>query len=95
MKISVSGDSLIFPVKVVLRASKTELAGLSDDALKIRVAAPPVEGAANEEIIKFLSRLFQVSRSSVEIIKGSQSRKKSIRLYGVSEEAFLSKIKDS
>ena len=95
MKISVSGDSLIFPVKVVPRASKTELAGLSDDALKIRVAAPPVEGAANEEIIKFLSRLFKVSRSSVEIIKGSQSRKKSIRLYGVSEEAFLSKIKDS
>jgi hypothetical protein len=72
--------SLIFTVRVVPRASKTELVGEHDGALKIRLAAPPVDGAANEELIKFLAKIFAVTKSEVEIISGQTAKVKQIRI---------------
>jgi hypothetical protein len=72
--------SLIFTVRVVPRASKTELVGEHDGALKIRLAAPPVDGAANEELIKFLAKIFAVTKSEVEIISGQTTKVKQIRI---------------
>jgi hypothetical protein len=58
---------------------------MQDGSLKIRLTAPPVDGAANEALIAFLSETFAVSRSSVEIISGQSARQKIIRVSGISE----------
>jgi uncharacterized protein len=79
-------EALIFTVKVVPRASKSEILGELDGALKIRVASPPVEGAANSELVKLLSKTFGVSKSDVEIMSGETSRVKQIRISGVRGE---------
>lgn len=69
-----------FTVRVVPRASRSEIVGLHDGALKVRVAAPPVEGAANEELVRFLARKFKTSRASVTLISGASSKQKIIRV---------------
>lgn len=73
-------NSLVFTVRVLPRASKSEIVGEMDGALKIRLAAPPVEGAANAELVKLLSKTFGVSRSGVEILGGETSKTKRIKI---------------
>ena len=65
------------------RASKTEVVGRHGDAIKIRVKAPPVDGAANEELIRFLAKRFKVPRKSIELVSGPSSRHKEIAIEGV------------
>ncbi|HYN85983.1 MAG TPA: DUF167 domain-containing protein [Pyrinomonadaceae bacterium] len=78
-----AGDgALVFAVRVVARSSRTEAAGEHDGALKVRVAAPPVEGAANEELRRFLARAFGVPARAVEILSGHASRQKRVRVEG-------------
>jgi uncharacterized protein (TIGR00251 family) len=72
--------SLIFTAKIVPRASKSEIVGELDGTLKIRIASPPVDGAANAELIKLLSKNFDVSKSAVEIISGETSKTKQIKV---------------
>jgi hypothetical protein len=71
-------NALLFTVRVVPRASKSEIVGSLDGALKIRLAAPPVDGAANAELIKLLSKAFGVSKSVVEILSGQTARTKQV-----------------
>ncbi len=66
------------------RASKTEVAGLHGDAIKLRVAAPPVEGAANEEVRRFLAKLLGVGVSAVAVVHGEAGRRKTVEVEGVS-----------
>jgi hypothetical protein len=73
-------------VRVQPRASKNGISRLEDGTFKIRLTAPPVDGAANEALIAFLSATFAVSRSSVEIISGQSARQKIIRINGISGE---------
>jgi uncharacterized protein len=75
-----------FSVRVQPRASRTAIAGVMGDALKVAVAAPPVEGKANEALIRFFAELLEVPRSSVEIVSGESSRNKVVRVAGVSAE---------
>jgi uncharacterized protein (TIGR00251 family) len=77
---------IVFNVRVVPRASKSEIAGSHDGALKVRIASPPVDGAANEELIKFLAKSFGVTRSAVEIVSGHSSRLKKMAITGASHE---------
>ena len=63
-----------FQIRVLPRSSRCELAGLHGDALKIRITAPPVEGRANEECIRFLSSLLNVKKSDVAIAAGQKSK---------------------
>jgi uncharacterized protein len=76
--------NLIFTVRVVPRASKSEIIGAHDGALKIRLSAPPVDGAANAELIKLLAKTFDVSKSEVEILSGETSKTKQIKIFGAS-----------
>lgn len=62
------------------KASKSEFSGLHGDALKVRIQAPPVEGKANSELIKFLAKQFGVSKSSVSIISGELNRHKRVKI---------------
>lgn len=75
-------------VRVQPRASSTGLAGpYGDRAVRIRVASPPVDGAANEELVEFLAGLFERAPSSVELLRGHTSRDKVVRIPGVSAAA--------
>jgi uncharacterized protein (TIGR00251 family) len=70
-------------VHVQPRASRTELAGQHGDALKVRVAAPPVGGAANDALVRFLADVLRVARSAVSIEAGGTGRAKVVRIAGV------------
>lgn len=72
-----------FSVKVHPRAKKDAIAGVVGDALKVALTAPPVAGKANEACIRFFAELLRVPRSSVTIAAGESSRKKVIRVQGL------------
>lgn len=74
--------SLTFAVRVVPRASKSALTGEHGGALKVRVAAPPVEGAANAELARFLAKTFGVAARDVEVLSGHASKTKRVRVRG-------------
>ena len=88
--ISVGKESLTILFHVLPRASQTKIVGEIDGAVKIRVAAPPVDGAANLELIKFVSKLLDIPRNRVEIASGTLSRHKLLRGTGVSVERCTS-----
>ena len=71
-------------VKVYLqpKSSKNEIVGPYRDGIKVKVTAPPVEGKANEALIRFLAKEFGTSPSTVEIVKGLHSREKTLRISG-------------
>ena len=64
---------------------KSELLGEFDGALKVRIAAPPVEGKANDEVIVFFAKLFGVAKRDVTLTKGQQSRNKTLEIQGVTQ----------
>lgn len=79
-----SGDSSTLLVRVIPRAGRTALAGKRGDALLVRIAAPPVEGAANDALIDFLAGLLQCPRRSISVVCGSRARAKRLRIDGLS-----------
>lgn len=93
IKHSESNGSIVFSLRVVPRASKSEIIGEHDGALKVRIASPPVDGAANAELVKFLAKQFGVSKSDVEIVGGQTSRTKLIRITGITPAQFTSVLK--
>jgi len=71
-------------IRIQPRASKNEAVRQENGSLKIRLTAPPVDGAANEALVKFLAHAFSITRSQVEIVSGHTSRDKIVRINGVS-----------
>ena len=74
-----------FPVHVPPRARRTAVAGIHGDALKIRLAAPPVDGAANDALVAFLAESLGVPRRAVRIVTGVTARAKVVEIEGVDE----------
>ncbi len=68
------------------RASRSEVVGHHGDAIKIRVTAPPVEGAANEELIRFLARRLNVPQTAIHLLSGAGGRRKRVAVDGLSAE---------
>ncbi|MFQ5689134.1 MAG: DUF167 domain-containing protein [Gemmatimonadota bacterium] len=87
MRVEVGRGVVRFRVRVQPRASRTEIAGPYEDGVKVRLAAPPVEGAANEALLRFLSKRLRVPRSSVRIVRGGRSRDKLVEVTGVTPDA--------
>jgi uncharacterized protein (TIGR00251 family) len=79
-------------IVVVPRASRTEVVGVHGDALKIRIAAPPVDGAANEELIAFVARWLEVGRSLVSVTTGQSSRRKTLQIQGIAADSVLERL---
>jgi uncharacterized protein len=75
-----------FAVTVQPRASRTEVVGEQGDALKLRIAAPPVDGAANEELVRFLAKQLGVASSAVRVVSGQTGRRKVIEVDAVKPE---------
>jgi uncharacterized protein (TIGR00251 family) len=95
IRYSQQNKGLTFAVRVVVRASFSGIVGVRDGALRVRVAAPPVEGAANKELIKVLAKSFKLPLKAVEIVSGVNSKSKTVRIQGADvaklEQLILSK----
>ncbi len=93
MKIVEKDGSIIFAIRVVPRASRSQIVGEYDGALKVQLVSPPVDGAANAELIKLLAKQFRVSKSDVEIVVGETSKSKRIKIANLSQSEFEEVIK--
>ena len=88
----ITGNDIKVKVKIVPGSSKNKIIGVYNNALKISIAAPPVEGKANKKCIAYLSKYFDVAKSKIEIILGQTGKNKLIKIYDISQEEFLDKI---
>jgi uncharacterized protein (TIGR00251 family) len=78
--------TVTFAVRVQPRASRDEIAGVFDGALKIRLCAPAVENRANEALVEYLAGVLKTSKSAVRIRSGEQSRSKRVEVFGVTRQ---------
>ncbi len=83
---------MIFPVRVQPRASKDEIAGVMDGALKVRLRAPAMEDRANEALCEYLAELLKTPKAAVRILSGHHSRSKRVEVRGVTEEQVLALV---
>jgi len=87
-------EGIEISVVVVPRSSRSEVVGIHDHALKVKLTKAPVDGAANEECCWLLAKEFGVPRRSVSIVGGSASRRKVVRIGVVSEAAVAQVLQD-
>ncbi len=83
MKLVGTKDGVKLPVRVQPRASRSEVAGIHDGALRVRVTAPPADGEANRELRRILSKALGIPASQVEIAHGHRARSKMILIRGL------------
>jgi uncharacterized protein len=86
---NVAAGTVSFAVRVQPRASKDEIAGVMEGALKIRLQAPALENRANEALVEFLAHLLKRPKSAVRILGGERSRTKRIEIQGVTKQQVL------
>ena len=86
------GRGELLDVRVVPRAGRSGITGVRDGVVHVRIAAPPVDGAANDELIETLARALRVSKRAVEIVSGATSRSKRVRIEGLDRSAILAAL---
>jgi uncharacterized protein (TIGR00251 family) len=79
-------------LRVQPRASRDEVAGVAGDAIRVRLTAPPVEGAANEALVRFLADRLHVARSAVALVSGHTSRIKVVEVSGLAPDEALRRL---
>jgi uncharacterized protein (TIGR00251 family) len=91
----IKDEYVIMSIKAVPNSSKNLVSGLLDESLKLKIKAPAVEGAANKELVKFLSKLFKVAKSDVVFVGGETSKRKRLR-FPLNEKIkqFIKEIED-
>lgn len=77
-----------FSVRVQPRAARSEVCGVHGEALRIRLAAPPIDGAANEALVDLLAEVLEVPRRAVTIVSGASSRNKLVQVEGIASGAI-------
>lgn len=90
LRTTTTGVSLA--VVVTPRASRTELAGVAEGRLRIRVTAPPVAGAANDELVRFLAKALGLPRSALTVTSGLTGRRKTVLAEGIQAEAAARRL---
>lgn len=75
----------LLKLHVTPRGSRNEISGWRDDTLCVKITAPPVEGAANTAILKFIADSLGIRKSQIELVSGEKSREKTLRITGVSD----------
>lgn len=86
------GDSVILSLHIQPGAKQTGVAGPHGEALKIRLAAPPVDGKANAALLAFVAEKVGVGKTAVELVSGQTSRAKRVRVTGVAPQAVLAAL---
>lgn len=79
-------------VRAIPRASKNEIQGIHDQTLKIKLTTAPVDGKANQALIRFLSKELHISKSQIQLKQGETNRHKTLRITGLTLEQFLERI---
>ena len=79
-------------IHAVPRASKNEIQGLHNNALKVRLTTPPVDGKANQALIKFLSKTLGIPNAQIQLLRGKTTRYKTVRIHGLSKETLTEKL---
>ncbi|HEY3348095.1 MAG TPA: DUF167 domain-containing protein [Nitrospirota bacterium] len=87
-----SPDGVSFSVKVLPRSSRSEIVGEAEGVLRVKLTAPPVEGAANKALVELLAKKLGVSKSSVEIISGETSKNKLVRVSNLTASELTTKL---
>lgn len=85
-------DGVLLSVKLQPRASANEIGEPLGNELRIRVTAPPVDSAANEALLKYLTAVLDCPRRNVELVRGHTSRHKILKLHGLSVEAVSARL---
>ncbi len=80
------------PVRVIPRSSRTRLAGIRDGRLLMHLSAPPVEGAANEGLVKLLAKRLGVPRRAVRIVRGEHAREKHVLIEGLTAAGIRDRL---
>ena len=93
MRINSCEKGIRFSAIIQPRSSKNEVTGIYNNALKIRLTSPPVDGAANKACARLLSKWLEVSSSEINIVRGQSSKNKIIDVAGLSEKQFLEILK--
>jgi uncharacterized protein (TIGR00251 family) len=89
LTVRASDAGVRFAVRVQPRASRSEIVGVHGDAMKVRLSAPPVDGAANEALVELIANVLGVGRRAVRIVSGETSRSKVVEVEGVTAAAVL------
>ena len=95
LRLQKAGNAVVFSVKVVPRSSRTAVAGVLGGMLKVKLAAPPEKGRANEALVEFLADTLGVRNNAVNITSGHTSAVKSVAVGGVSIEYAAGKLTSS
>jgi len=90
--VSLSERGVELQLRVHPNAARNELAGFSEGVLRVKVAAPPVKGKANKELIAFLAQKLGLSKGDLTILKGHSSRNKVISVAGLSREELIRRL---
>jgi uncharacterized protein (TIGR00251 family) len=90
--VSADGDAVVVAVHVQPGAGRTAVVGRHGDALKVRVAAPPVDDRANTATIALVAELLDVPPSGVSVVSGERSRLKRLRVVGIEHEAAIERV---
>ena len=90
--ISSTADGIVIEVRVIPRAGRSEVAGTRDGALLVRINAPPVDGAANAELIVLLADTLEVPRRNITITAGATSKRKRVKVVGITADRAASRL---
>lgn len=85
-------EQLKIPVKVQPNSNRNEVVGFRDGVLHLKIAAPPLKGKANQELIYFMSDFLGISKNNLAIEKGMTSKRKLIRINGLTQTQFIERI---
>jgi uncharacterized protein (TIGR00251 family) len=85
-------EGILLKVYLQPKSSKNEIVGPYRDGIKVKVTAPPIEGKANEALIRLLTKELGISPSCIEIIKGHHSREKTLRISGMVDRELMEKL---
>ena len=88
-------ESNLLKVYLQPKSSKNKIVGPYRDGIKVKVTASPIEGKANEALIRFLAKEFRIPPSCIEILKGHHSREKTLKISGVALQEHLDPFRDS
>ena len=83
---------MVLEIRVIPRAGRTGFGGLRDGALVVRLAAAPVDGAANDELIGLIAKALRVPKRDITIVSGERARSKRIRIAGIDREQALARL---
>jgi hypothetical protein len=84
MKLVEKDGAVRFEVHAKPRAKKSRVVGIRGEALEVAIAAPPIDGAANEELIRFMGKLLGIPRRDIQLVRGDSSREKLLAISGLS-----------